>query len=97
MTRNFSTIQILPFAAAWMHLEIIIPSKTNQEEKEISCDIPLNVGPKIWYERTFFFKTKRKQTHKDRKQTYGYQGERGLGRENQEFGINIYILLYIYI
>ena len=47
MTRNFSTIQILPFAATWMDLEIIIPSKINQEEKEISCDIPLYVGPKI--------------------------------------------------
>ena len=55
MTRNFSTIQILPFAATWMDLEIIIPSKINQEEKEISCDIPLYVGPKIWYEQTFFF------------------------------------------
>ena len=85
MTRVFPTIQIVPFAATWMDLEIIIPSKISQEEREeISCDIPLYVEPKILYERTFlFFKTKQKQTHKDRKKIYGYQGERELGRENR--------------
>ena len=36
-----------------------------------------------------------KQTHRSQKQTYGYQiGNMG-GGINQEFGINIYILLYI--
>ena len=99
MTRDFPTIQILPLAATWMDLEIIISSKISQEEKEeISCDIPLYVEPKIWYEWTFLFlKTKQKQTHKDRKQIYGYQGERELRRENRECGINIYTLLYIHI
>ena len=37
--------------------------------------------------------TKQKQTHRHRKQTYGYQ--RGWGEKNQQFGINIYTLLYI--
>ena len=38
--------------------------------------------------------TKQKQTHKRRKQTYGYQ--RGnVGGINQEFEINIHTLLYI--
>ena len=38
--------------------------------------------------------TKQKQTHRHRKQTYGYQRGKG-GRINQEFGISKYILLYI--
>ena len=40
--------------------------------------------------------TKRKQTHRHRKQTSGYQrGKVEGGRINQEVGINIYTLLYI--
>ena len=35
-----------------------------------------------------------KQSHRCRKQTYGYQGGRG-GGINWEFGIDIYPLLYI--
>ena len=40
---------------------------------------------------------KQKQTHKHRKQIYGYQsGQQGKGGQiNQEFGINTYTLLYI--
>ena len=38
--------------------------------------------------------TKQKQTHRCRKQTYGYQMGR-CGGINQEIGIKIYILLYI--
>ena len=38
--------------------------------------------------------TKQKQTHRHRKQTYGYQ--RGRGEQiNQEFGIKMFTLLYI--
>ena len=40
--------------------------------------------------------TKQKQTHRHRKQTYGYQrGKAGEGGINQEFGIKRYTLLYI--
>ena len=40
--------------------------------------------------------TKWKQTHKHGKQTYGYlRGKWGRGGINQEFGINIYTLLYV--
>ena len=36
------------------------------------------------------------QTHKHRKQTYGYQGEGGSrGQINSKLGSNIYTLLYI--
>ena len=39
--------------------------------------------------------TKQKQTHRQRKQTYGYQGDSGeWGGINQEFEINLYTLLY---
>ena len=37
--------------------------------------------------------TKQKQTHRQRKQTYGYQSGKG-GGINQEYGINIYTLIY---
>ena len=40
--------------------------------------------------------TKQKQTHRLREQTYGYQGERGVGGGiDWEFGIDIYTLLYL--
>ena len=39
--------------------------------------------------------TKQKQTHRYRRQTYGYQrGKVGGGGENWEFGIDMYIPLY---
>ena len=40
--------------------------------------------------------TKQKQSHRCRKQTYGYQGGKGEGRGiNWETGIDMYTLLYI--
>ena len=39
--------------------------------------------------------TKQKQTHRHRKQTYGYQKGKALVGINQEFGNNIYTLQYI--
>ena len=38
--------------------------------------------------------TKQKQTHRLRKQTYGYQRGKPGGGINWEFGIDIYTLLY---
>ena len=38
---------------------------------------------------------KQKQTHRYRKQTWLLKGKKGLKEINQEFGINIYTLLYI--
>ena len=41
-TEYYSTIkrnEIMPFAATWMDLEIIILSEVNQTEKDISYDI----------------------------------------------------------
>ena len=39
--------------------------------------------------------TKQKQTHRHRKQTYGYKRGKRRGGINQDLGINIYTLLYI--
>ena len=41
------------------------------------------------------FYTKQKQTHRHRKQTYGYLKGRGSRGMNQEFGMNICIYYYM--
>ena len=62
----------MPFAAIWMKLEIIILS----EVRQISCDITYMWNLKKMIQMNLF--TKQKQTHRHRKQTYGYQsGQRG--------------------
>ena len=57
--------EIMPFAATWMDLEIIILSKVSQTEKDKYHMISLTHG------------IKKKMTHRNRKQTYGYQRGRG--------------------
>ena len=80
----------MSFAATWMDLEIIISSEVRQKEKY--CDITYIWNLKKMIQINLF--TKQKQTHRHRKKTYCYQ--RGWVREtNQEFGINIYNLLYL--
>ena len=70
----------MSFAATWMDLEIIISSEVRQKEKY--CDITYIWNLKKMIQMNLF--TKQKQTHRHRKQTYGYQ--RGWVREtNQEF------------
>ena len=39
--------------------------------------------------------TKQKQTHRHRRQIYGYQRGKGRGEVNWEFGINMYMLLHL--
>ena len=57
--------EIMPFAATWMDLEIIILNEVSQTEKDKYHMISLSI---IIYRITQII-------HK--KQTYGYQGERG--------------------
>ena len=67
----------MPFAAAWMDLEIIILSEINQTEKD-KYHMVWNLKKMI--QMNLF--TKQKQTHRLRKQSYGYQrGKVGQGRD----------------
>ena len=66
----------MPFAATWMDLETVILSEVSQTEKDKYHDItymwnlknkPVNI-------------TKKKQTHRYREQTHGYQWGEGKGK-----------------
>ena len=70
--------EIMPFAATWMDLEIVILSEVSQTEKD-KYHIILYVESKKMVQMNLF--TKQKQSHKCRKQTYGYQ--RGKGRSDK--------------
>ena len=61
--------EIMPFAATWINLEMIILSKSDRE-RQISYDITYVESKKMIQMNLF---TKWKYTHKHRKQTYGYQ------------------------
>ena len=67
--------EIMPFVATWMKLEIIILSEVRQTERDKCYMILLICGIYDMIHMNLF--TKLKQTHRHRKQTYGYQrGER---------------------
>ena len=66
--------EIMPFAATWMDLEIIILSRVSQTEKDKYHMISLICGIKNMIQMNF--STKQKSTHKHGKQTYNYQRER---------------------
>ena len=68
--------EIVPLAATWLVLEIIIPSELNQTQK-VSYDIAYMQNLKKMIQMNLF--TKQKQTH--RKPTYSYEGERVAGRD----------------
>ena len=70
----------MPFAATWMDPEIIILSEVSQVEKDKYNMISLYVESKKMIQMNFFIK--QKQTHRHRKQTYGYQ--RGKGQWERE-------------
>ena len=66
---------MMPFAATWMDLEIIILSKVSQTEKDKYHMLSHMWNLKKMIQMNLF--TKQKQTHRLRKQIYGYQGGRG--------------------
>ena len=67
----------MPLAATWMDLEIIILSEVSQKEKDKYYMISLICGIYNMVQVNLF--TKQKQTHRHRKQTYGYQKANGAG------------------
>ena len=83
--------EILPFAATWMDLEIIILSEVSQTEKD-KYDVTYVESNKVIQMNLI---TKQKQTHRYTKQTYDYK--RGKGKEEGYImlGISRYTLLYI--
>ena len=63
--------EILPFAATWMDLEGIILSEISQTEKDKYCMIS-HIWNLIKHNKLVNI-TKKKQTHRYREQTSGYQ------------------------
>ena len=58
-------------APAWMDPEIVILREVSDTERQISYDIINMYSLKKMIQMDLF--TKQKQSHKSRKQTYGYQ------------------------
>ena len=85
--------EIMPFAATWLDLEIIILSKVSQKEKEKYHMISLICG--IYNTAQINISMKQKQAHRYREEAYGCQRWGGVGGKNWEFGINRGKLLYI--
>ena len=85
--------EIMPFAATWMNLDIIILSEISQTEKDKHYMISLTCG--ILKNSTNELIYKIGTESQTRKQIYGYQRGRGRGGINQEYGINQCTLPYI--
>ena len=67
--------EIIPFAATWMGLEVVILSEISRTEKQIQYGITY-VESKKMIQMSFF--TKQKPSQKHGKQIYGYQrGNKG--------------------
>ena len=89
--------EILPFVATWIYLENIILSEVSHTEKNKYYMTSPTCGIKNMIHMNLY--TKQKQTHRYRKQAYGYQrGKGGRERDKLEVGINrhkLHKLLYI--
>ena len=83
--------KIMPSAATWMQLEIIILSVVSQEKTNILC-YRLHVESKIWHKWTYL---QNRNRLRHREQTGGCQGEGGRGGMEWEVGISRCQLLYI--
>ena len=63
----------------------------SEREKQISYNIAYMWNLEIWCRLTYL---QRRNSHRCREQTYGYQGGKGGGGTNWEIGIDIYTLMY---
>ena len=70
--------EIMPFATTWMDLAIIILSEVSQTKKDKYYMISLICGILKKGQMNLF--TRQRQTHRHRKQTYGYHR----GREGRD-------------
>ena len=75
--------EIMPFVATWMNQEIIILSEVSQTEEDKYHMIYLYVESKKKMIQMNLF-IKQKQTHRLRKQTYGYQSGKSGGAGGDE-------------
>ena len=83
--------EVMPFAATWMDLEIVILSEESQRRRNIIWH-PLYVeSEKKWYKWAY----KPERTHRLREWTYGCQSKGCREGIFREFGINMYTLLYL--
>ena len=84
----------MPFVATWMGLEIVRLSDVSQTEKEkfhmtsLVCGIEKEI-------MQMNLLTKQKESHRLRKQTYGFQGEEWGERIIRVFGMDMDTVLYL--
>ena len=93
--------EIMPFVATWSDPEMIILSEVSQTEKDKYHEIDYMWNLKKWYKWTLFtkwtfiYKTKANSQTEKTNLWLDYQRESLGERDILEFGINIYILLYV--
>ena len=84
--------EIMPFAATWMHLQIVIWSEV-RKKKTNTIWYHLYVESKIWHKWNDL--KKQKQTHRHREQICVYHRDRGGSMMDWEFGGSTCKLLYL--
>ena len=84
--------EIMPFAATWMDLKIVILSEVNQAEKDEYCMTALMCGIlKKWYKWTYLQNRNRVKDVENNLMVTRGEG----GRDKWKIGMDIYTLLYI--
>ena len=95
LTEHYSAVkknELVPLAASWLQLEIIILSEVSQTEKDKSYNVTYMLNLK-YNTNEHIYET---ETHRPREQTCSCQGERNTGwGMDLECGTNSYKLLHI--
>ena len=90
---SYENNELIPLAATWMQLGILVLSEVSQKEKDKHLWYHLYVESKIWHKWTYL--TEQKQTHRHRGQMCSWQGGRGGSGIDQEFGVSRCKLLHM--